>query len=144
MKKLVLALTIMFSSFCMAQDKIVTSEEEYNYLTQGYKISLETGSDFKAGYELKKIDEDKLENYSYSYSLLVHKESNKTKAVLITCKKDKEKEDKIVYLCLPFNNGNLFKKFCLETESLGTTMKMYFDYSMYNTLRKAMDKITNK
>jgi hypothetical protein len=32
-----------------------TTEEEFNYITKGYKIQLESGLDMKKGYELKEI-----------------------------------------------------------------------------------------
>ena len=34
-----------------------TTEEEYNYVTKGYKIQFESGLDMKAGYSLKDIGE---------------------------------------------------------------------------------------
>lgn len=33
-----------------------TTEEEFNYITKGYKIQLESGLDMKKGYEFKDID----------------------------------------------------------------------------------------
>lgn len=41
--------TIVFSTSAIAQ----TTLEEYNYLTRGYKIQLESGLDMKSGYEIK-------------------------------------------------------------------------------------------
>jgi hypothetical protein len=144
MKKILVVAVAMIFATSFSQEKEVTSLEEYNYLTQGYKIALETGVDFKTGYDLKKIDEDKFGDYSVSYHLFKNLESNKTKAILLVLKKDKDKADKIIYMCLPFNNGDLFKKFAKDTESLGASMQIYFNYSMYNTLAKAMEKLTNR
>ncbi|WDO13091.1 hypothetical protein MH928_17430 [Flavobacterium sp. WW92] len=143
MKKF-LFLLVLLPTINFAQDKISTTDEEYKYLTEGYKIQQETGSDFKSGYELQKIEENKANGFIITYSLLKHKESNKTKALSIVLTKEKDKKDKIVYLCLPFNNTDLFVKFCKETESLGVSMKMYFDYSIYNVLQKSLDKIANR
>lgn len=47
---------IVFGSFCHANaQKMPTTEEEYNYLTKGYKIQIESGLDMKKGYTLKDI-----------------------------------------------------------------------------------------
>lgn len=144
MKKIFTLVVAMIFATGFSQEKAVTTVEEYNYLTQGYKLALETGADLKAGYELIKIDEDKIGDFSVSYFIFKNTESKKTKAMLLVLKKDKDKADKVVYLCLPFNNGELFKKFAKETESLGVSMKMYFDYSMYSTLAKSIEKLTNR
>ena len=144
MKKILFLLALTFSGFVFSQEQISTTEEEYNYLTQGYKISLETGSDFKKGYELKKIEEDVYFSFKITYSLLIHSESKKTKAVLITIIKEKDKKDKEEYLCLPINNDKLFKKFTDKTDELGASMKYYFDNSTYKILSKLIDKIANK
>lgn len=136
---------LSITTFSFSQDnKPVTSIEEYNYLTQGYKLQLETGGDFKAGYELKPIVEDKAGDFTITYSLMNHISSKTTKAVLITLKKAKDKNDKIIYLCLPFNNQDLFQKFFKETENLGISMKMVFEASMYKALSNSFDKISNR
>lgn len=120
-----------------------TTLEEYNYLTQGYKISLENGSDFKKGYELKKYDEDKYAAFTITYHLFIHTETKKTKAILIIISKDKSKKDKEEYLCLPINNDDLFKKFIDKTYEIGLNMKHYFGYSTYKILSKSIDKLVN-
>lgn len=51
---------------------------------------------------------------------------------------------KIIYLCLPFNNKKLLNIFFKETEKLGISMKASLDYSTYNTLSKAFDKVSNR
>lgn len=51
--KLLLTITIfLFSLTLMAQ----TTEEEYNYITKGYKVQIESGLDMKKGYEMEKMD----------------------------------------------------------------------------------------
>ena len=41
-----------------------TSEEEYNYLTKGYKVQIESGLDMKKGYALHNMGDMKQGNYS--------------------------------------------------------------------------------
>jgi hypothetical protein len=142
MKKTFLFLTLLVSLISFSQEK--TTNEEYNYLTEGYKISLETGADFKKGYELQKFEEDSYYAYKITYYLFIHSESKKTKAILITIVKDKDKKDKEEFLCLPMNNQELFKKFTDKTDNLGLNMKHYFNYSICKILSKSIEKINNK
>ena len=59
MKKL-LVLLIGFNSLLLfgqtANQPAPTTEEEYNYLTKGYKVQIESGLDMKKGYEIVSID----------------------------------------------------------------------------------------
>jgi hypothetical protein len=145
MKKLVLLFMIAFTPIANAQDaKPITTEEEYNYLTKGYELQLQNGADFKSGYELLKIDELKVNGYIVTYSLMKESSSKQTKAVSIVLTKEKDKKDKVVYLCLPFNNPDLLQKFYKDTESIGISMKVVFEISVYNNLSRSMDKISNR
>jgi len=143
MKKLLLAI-LLFPTLNFAQEKISTSEEEYKYLTEGLKIQQQTGTDLKSGYELEKIKEVNSNGFIINYSYFNHISSNETRALSIILTKEKDKKDKVVYLCLPIDNSDLFKRFCEETDKLGLSMKMYFDYSIYMMLSKAINKIKNK
>ena len=63
MKKIKLILATFFLTFFFgtvklySQSKITTSEEEYNYVTKGYKVQIESGLDMKKGYTLKDLGE---------------------------------------------------------------------------------------
>lgn len=46
-----IAIALLFSLNIFAQ----TTEEEYNYVTKGYKVQMETGLDMKKGYALKDL-----------------------------------------------------------------------------------------
>uniref|UniRef100_UPI004048A3AB hypothetical protein n=1 Tax=Flavobacterium sp. TaxID=239 RepID=UPI004048A3AB len=110
MKKILLSFLLLFSVTLFSQDKIITSEEEYKFLTKGYQIYLENGSDFKAGYELVKLTENNTDGYTITYHKFNDTNIKKTKALLIIIEKKKDK----YYLCLPFNNNDLLKKYILE------------------------------
>lgn len=137
---MLLFLTLGFCGFAFSQKQVTTTDEEYNYLTQGYKVSLENGSDLKKGYELQKFDEETYASFEYNYYLFIHSESKKTKAILVTITKDKNKKE---YLCIPINNEELFKKFIDKTHEIGLNMKHYFNYSAYKLLSKSIDKLSN-
>lgn len=53
MKNLLL-LGLVLSSLCLFGQ---TTMEEYNYLTKGYKIQMESGLDMKKGYSMREVDE---------------------------------------------------------------------------------------
>jgi hypothetical protein len=125
------------------ESKIITTEEEYNYLTQGYKIAIETGADMKVGYTLEHMPEIKAGNFTAKYSFLKETATKQTKAVLIVLEKEKGNSDKVVYLCLPFNNGELLKKFYAETQTLGITMMDIFSASFFKFASQAADKACN-
>jgi hypothetical protein len=137
MKKLLFAFLLGFSSIIFAQDKLITSEEEYKFLTKGYKLYLETGSDFKAGYELIKLKEDNTDGYIITYHKFIDSKIKKVKALLIVL----QKNDKITYLCLPFNNNELLKKFIFEVENLDNTTKSLLQASNSVMLSKSLGEI---
>ena len=146
MKKILLIAILFASVLCNSQkvEKISTSAQEYNYLSEVYEKSVETGTPLMDGYELKPIYSDVLDQFTVTYSSFIYTQSGKAHAVLITINKDKGDKDKTVYLCLPFNNDALHKKFIAKTSKLGITMKLAFDISMYKTVSNAFDKQANR
>lgn len=137
MKKLFLAILFVFSSISFSQEKLITSEEEYKFLTKGYQLYLENGSDFKAGYELVKLTENNTDGYTITYHKFNDTKINKTKALLIVL----HKKDKKTYLCLPFNNSDLLKKFIIEVESLDNTMRGLLQANNSVLLSKALGEL---
>lgn len=137
MKKILLTFLLAFSSITIAQDKIITSEEEYKFLTKGYQLYLENGSDFKAGYELVKLTENNADGYLITYHKFNDTTIKKTKALLIVV----QKKDKKTYLCLPFNNSELLRKFILEVENLDNTTKALVQANNSVILSKSLGEI---
>jgi hypothetical protein len=75
-----------------------TTLEEYNYLTKGYKIQLESGLDMKKGYELLYIGDSNTAERKTQIFKLIRTSTRKTAAYLITYQLNgKEKE----YICVP-------------------------------------------
>ena len=60
MKKATLILAAAFFSVTLFGQ---TTEEEYNYLTKGYKVQIESGLDMKKGYEFKDLANDYTQFY---------------------------------------------------------------------------------
>ncbi|TRX29651.1 hypothetical protein FNW25_01445 [Flavobacterium franklandianum] len=103
MKKIILAL--LFVTGLSAQ----TTEVEYNYLTKGYKETLEKGLDIKQGYELQDLYIHTDDSYNFDFKLFVDKNSKKTKAVLVTAV-SKVWGNKY-YLCIPIGNSVLHQRY---------------------------------
>ena len=103
MKKTILLL-ITFSAICLTSKTInaQTTMDEFNYITKGYKIQLESGLDMKAGYEFTKIDDVVIGERSVALSKLVN---NKTRVVgyLIVYKKSNKDSE---YICIPNPNSS--------------------------------------
>lgn len=56
--KIILAtlfLTVFFGVTKLYSQTITTTEEEYNYVTKGYQVQLESGLDMKKGYTIKDL-----------------------------------------------------------------------------------------
>lgn len=144
MKKILLIAILLPTMLLAQEEKAVTTQDEYNYLTTEYKTQLENGSDFLKGYEIKKVDELVLDDFTVKYSLLKDTATNQNKAMSIIISKKKDKKDKIVYLCMPFNNAELFSDFYKKKSGLGISMGMSLDFSIYAILAKALEKVSNR
>lgn len=132
---------IGFSQKMVKSSDVKTTYEEYNYLTERY--GLEDNATMLNGYELQNFMDVTMGKFNYNYKLFVETNSEKTKAVFITITKIKKKDDKIRYLCMPINNGELFKQFISETENLGISMSMGLDALNKALLSKLIDEKFN-
>lgn len=127
-----------------AQKKIITTEEEYNYLTKGYPSSLKFGLDFKSGYHLTPILKDEKGPFIIEYQLLFHEESQENRAVSIIITEKKRNRSNKVYLCLPFNNKNLFGQYYNATVDLGANMSYAYELSNSVLFSTLVDEKFNK
>jgi len=125
MKKLFyLLLFVSFNLFAQPDSTAVegTTIEEYNYLTKGYKIQIESGLDMKKGYVLKNVPgyfsdkmsytNDNLFKRESNYKLLYKDGSTKPCAILmILTVYHKSKLTGTHYFCIPTYNSNLWLNF---------------------------------
>lgn len=81
-----------------------TSIEEYNYLTKGYKIQLESGLDMKKGYELRDIDAKKTNERSAELKALVRTSGSEgiVAAYLVVYNR---RGNETEYICIPHPNS---------------------------------------
>lgn len=112
MKKIIFAIMLCASFMGRAQE-ISTTEEEYNYLTEGIRDQVLKGLDQKKdGYTLDKFYEAK----SMSSDAVFHfykfiDSANNIKAIGIIHKTPNSKITSGHYMCYPINNEKLYKKF---------------------------------
>lgn len=100
-------ITAMFF-FVFATTKLYsqpTTEEEYNYVTKGYKIQIESGLDMKAGYTLKDFGEWSLKypdaSRGFIFKGLYRGEETKPCAVMAIYQKKVNEKKKLEYYCIP-------------------------------------------
>jgi hypothetical protein len=60
-----------------------TTLDEYNYMTKGYRIQVESGLDMKKGYLWKDIGEHNIENYNFKIKNLIREHQQELVGVLI-------------------------------------------------------------
>lgn len=126
MKKMFYLLLLLFTGSLFAQPTISTpilptSEEEYNYLSKGYKIQLESGLDMKKGYYIE--DMPILKNHmrlnidnvikdvvrQSAFKLLFREGEKRPCAILlIQTRKDNNVQS---YFCIPSYSSDLWPKF---------------------------------
>ena len=94
MKKMIIALVLFTSCQLYAQ----TTMEEYNYITKGYIIQMESGLDMKNGYRLN--DHEKVEAGVRSVEIKVLKrvDNSETAAFMLIYQKEGNPKE---YICVP-------------------------------------------
>lgn len=109
MKKVKLILTSVFaivSVVCFSQ----TTQEEYNYITKGYKVQIESGLDMKKGYSFKDLQGGKTtkgsEKRSCSLKALYRDGSDKACAIMIIYKRTDISDGVQYYFCVPSMNAD--------------------------------------
>lgn len=118
MKNFFLLLTLLTSSeiFCQLDSSLIraipTTMEEYNYMTKGYKIQVESGLDMKKGYYFVDMGEHKIGNYVFNVKKLVRENRQELAGTLIIS--HAEISGKTYYTAIPVNNAELMKLYGAE------------------------------
>lgn len=132
MKKSLLLIMAFVSLSAFGQDQVFktspTTEEEYNYLTKGYKIQAESGLDMKKGYIFRDMGEWPDNTYNFQLKGLIREESEEIAGILVIAKSETWSGVNTYYLCIPFNNPELLKRYFAD---LGV-----WDYSMTKSYAK--------
>lgn len=87
-----------------------TTQEEYNYLTKGYKETIEKGLDIKKGYLLNHIFEYSLsQNYTFTFKQFVREQAKELAGTLVIAKS--KVWGNVYYICIPNEYGLLFEDY---------------------------------
>ncbi len=89
-----------------------TTLEEFNYLTKGYKIQIESGLDMKKGYFFEEKGNHQIGNYQFTVKNLIRENTNHLAGVLIIT--DAAISGKTFYTAIPVNNAELMKQSASE------------------------------
>lgn len=132
MKNYLTAFFIFFVASCFGQAPAVpgTTEEEFNYVTKGYKVQTESGLDMKKGYRFDELTKDiELDGFKFNLKQLIREETNQLAALLVVVYSTNS--GKTYYLCVPRGNQELIQRY-------------FADLSLWDiSISKAYAKITS-
>ncbi len=98
------------NSFVEEQSSVPpTTEEEYNYMTKGYKVQVESGLDMKKGYVMEDTSPIIRGNYEFTVKFLKRESTNQLAGVLIVAKSNVSGNS--YYMGLPINNSELLTRY---------------------------------
>lgn len=101
MKKLLFVALLFIPFFGNAQ----TTLEEWNYVTKGYKIQIESGLDMKKGYNIKHVGSYTYDNYdavrTINFKKLIKTSNNTVCAIMLEYIRKDKRSTNVVYYCIP-------------------------------------------
>lgn len=103
-----------------------TTEEEYNYLSKGYKVQIESGLDMKKGYIFENFGEVKQTNYSFTFKLLIREAEKEVAGILVVTKS--EISGNTYYVAIPVNNKDLMSKYYAVLSSWDESLTTVYCY----------------
>lgn len=118
MKYLLLVMTILSSSaiWCQLDSTLAhalpTTMEEYNYMTKGYKIQIESGLDMKKGYYFEEMGEHQIGNYVFNVKKLIRENQQELAGIMIIS--HGEISGKTYHSAIPVNNAELMKLYSAD------------------------------
>lgn len=110
-----------------------TTQEEYNYITKGYKETVEKGLDIKTGYAIKDaFDYAFNTNYEFNFKQVLRTSTNEVAGTLVIAKS--KLWSNTYYLCIPNDYGRLYEEYFKSIAVWDRAMLYeYFKaYSMYS------------
>lgn len=107
--KLLLLLLLFTSGINLFAQSTPTTLEEYNYVTKGYRVQIESGLDMKKGYQFAPILTEEIGNYTFSLSSLLRIDKNQVAAILVRTKSNVS--GTTYYHCIPHGNSDLISRY---------------------------------
>jgi len=112
MKKITTYVTALMLTILFATTSIFgqTTQEEYNYITKGYKVQVESGLDMKKGYTLTDLGDWGLnsgsENRTCLFKALVRQGQTKPCAIMMIYKRTDISNGANYYVCIPSSDAS--------------------------------------
>lgn len=136
MKKLIVAAFALFACNAFAQ-VAPTTQEEYTYVTKGYKVEKQNGLDTKKGYHWVDLGQHSSEGKTCNLLGLIRSSESKPCAILIYFKSNKGE----YYLCMPDDSApaNLWGNYWSSLGQLGDQLHLV-DLYVHHLLMKFADQ----
>jgi len=147
----------MASLNCLGQEAVApaqapkpepTTEIEYNYMTKGYRVQIESGLDMKSGYRFEDGGEFPIGDYSFRTMALMREVKNELAGILVVAKS--RVSGNTYYVGIPIGNDSLMSKYLevlsqwdagiLRAYSFYTSLTLVSAYSYGHELEKQVKK----
>lgn len=122
-----------------------TTEAEYNYLTKGYKVQIESGLDMKKGYTIVDASVVRRSSYTFDIKFLMREKNNEMAGILIITKS--ETWGNTYYICLPINNPDLINKYYASIAAWDKSLLLEYTLvtsSMFASMSSAVNEAEKK
>jgi hypothetical protein len=135
--KAILKVTILLNLLLILSFELFsqTTQEEYNYITKGYKVQIESGLDMKKGYSFVDLGKWSLSHSSEKreceFKGLVRQGKTKPCAVMMIYRRTDISDGVVMYICIPSNDSpveiwnqtlNFINENCKNNDKLQNTM----------------------
>ena len=108
-KLLSIAIIILTSTNAISQSDNPTTEIEYNYITNGYKIQKESGLDMKVGYSFMDMNKVTIGTYTYDVKALIRNEKFEIAGLMVVT--TSSSWGNTYYFCIPIGNSELNERY---------------------------------
>jgi len=119
-----------------------TTEEEYNYMSKGYKNALDQGADLKKGYTVNNNIEA-VYSGKYNFKFIPFYRTDKSLAGIIV-KAHSDNSGKDYWYSLPLKNEALFQNFCTSVSELDELMLNAFVNAYFSFTRENITPATSE
>lgn len=104
----ILLLSLIFSFNSYSQNSFSTTNDEYNYMVNGYKTTIENSLDIKKGYSVTDMGTQNINGYKFNYIALLRSDSKDLCGVIVKCL---SAWGNTYYIAIPIKNDILMNQY---------------------------------